>query len=101
MRSGGAVTETARTSPAMVVVTEASMNEATAANRKRKQICQHSCAPMATSRDVHVWAGMGGHTFAPVVALSALEDPPSPPVRVGPIPGMGGAVHSRVHDPSG
>jgi hypothetical protein len=44
------------------------------------------------------WAGLH---FACVVALVAQDDPPSPPVRVGPNPGMGGAVHSRVHAPSG
>ena len=41
------------------------------------------------------------HTFASDVALAVQEGPPIPPVRAGPIHGMGEAAHSRVHAPSG
>ena len=45
--------------------------------------------------------GRGRRTFARVVALAAQEGPPSPPVGVGRIHVMRGAIHSRVHTPSG
>ena len=51
----------------------------------------------SSSRGTRVWAGMGRRTLARTVALAAREGPPNPPVRAGPIRGMGRAVRSRAH----
>ena len=71
------------------------------ASRAQTRVSMCVSANGSTRRDAHAWAGVSGHTWARVVALAVLEDPPSPPVRAGPINVMGRAVHSRVHALSG
>ena len=84
--SGGAATETAGAASTMVAPTAASINGATAANHECKQVSAFMCTPMRLyGRDVHVWAGVGGLTFARVAALAVLQDPPSPVPRLGPV----------------
>ena len=100
--SGGAVTITAVTASVMTAVTAASMGW----QRLRivsASTCQHSRARRwrPTSRDVHMWADVGGLTLARVVALAAQEGPPSPVLRPVPNPRVGRAMHSRVHTRKG
>jgi hypothetical protein len=97
--SGGAAAETSASAPAMVVVTMASMNATLTANRERKDMCQ-VCVRADGShagRDVRMWAGVGGRTFARVIALAAQEDPPSPVPRPGPVQATGRAARTSAH----
>ena len=51
---------------------------------------------MGSAREqvVHMWAGGGWHTIA-VRRLAALEGPPSPAARLGPIQGRGRAMRTK------
>ena len=75
-RSAGAAMVTTQMTPAMMVVTAATMGGVFPAHCERTHMSVHACAPKApTRRCVHMWAGGRGRTITRVVALAAQEGP--------------------------
>ena len=66
---------------------------ASASDRKISSACAHGTGS-GREQVVHMWAGGGWHTIA-VRRLAALEGPPSPAARLGPIQGRGRAMRTK------
>ena len=68
------------------------------ASRAQTRVSVSRAHEGSSSRGTRVWAGMGRRTLARTVALAARAGPPNPPVRAGPIHGMGRArTFSSAH----
>ena len=83
--------------PVMILVAAVSKDGGIACASRAQTCVSISRSECAKSRDVHVWAGVGGLTFARIVALAEEEDHPSPVLKPVPNPRVGRAIHSKVH----